>query len=139
MKDRIAVHLNQKILQAYLDSEYVLFENDGIFQIGAQHRNEEIFFIEKGFAAYAWITAWNPQSVELAYNENQIRNKQLELELQTHPYFEGMSRSPDGSWEEEGFWVGNMNLEHIRWLGRKYGQNAVVHARLRNTLKLIII
>lgn len=135
----MAIHFDQRTLLAYLASDYILNENDGIFQIGALHKNEERIFVEKGLISYAWITAWNPQSVELGYMENQIRNKELELDLQTHLYFGGMSRSPDGNWEEEGYWVGNMELEDIRKVGRKFGQNAIVHARPGNALKLILL
>lgn len=135
----MAIFFDHATIRAYLNSEYVLAPTSQYFKVGYEHKGKDDFFLSKGVKMYAWLTAANPRSKVLTDNENRIRMNELREDLNGHMFFEGSSRSPDGTWEEEGFWICNKDMHFLRNLGEKYGQNAFTFAVLEHSMQLIIL
>jgi hypothetical protein len=82
-----------------------------------------------GWDEYFVITAWNPESQELALSENRTRNAELEEELLAKgaELLKAIGRSNDWKWFEESFAVRKMSLGEMTQLATKYQQNAIFH------------
>lgn len=81
------------------------------------------------------VTAWNPNSEELAQSENAAANARLlrRLEAENRVWDEawgGALPGVDPQWREEGFAVFGLSREEACTLGRAFGQRAVVFLEL---------
>lgn len=77
----------------------------------------------------AFITAYNPGSMELSNEENKERNQRLEEKIQAlHlDYIHGEGKCDDDEWlGEESFLVFGINQKEAIQLGKEFGQNAIV-------------
>lgn len=90
------------------------------------------------------ITAWNPGSRPLSFDENMARNHALRERLDAMRsgrrcghWCRGLGRSVDGSWEEEAFWVPGIALHEAMDLGRAFGQNAMVAGLVGERARLV--
>ena len=79
----------------------------------------------------AFITAWNPFSEERTISENAAANAAMEANLQACGllYFHGEGQGTDQQWAAEAsFLVLGITRQAAIDLGRRYDQNAIVHA-----------
>jgi len=78
----------------------------------------------------AFITAYNPKSMELSREQNEERQRALKQELHSlgYPCYEGLGQPEDASWQgESSFLVLNITEEEACRLRDKYGQLAIVY------------
>tara|TARA_B100002019_G_scaffold269791_1_gene262884 strand:+ start:3106 stop:3519 length:414 start_codon:yes stop_codon:yes gene_type:complete len=89
----------------------------------------------------AFITAFNPQSRQLTFDENRERNQQLEAELLGFKgirYFYGAGQDRSLQWPaEESFMVFGAQQQTVIDLARRYQQNAFLWIEYRHAAVLI--
>ncbi|WP_375751304.1 DUF3293 domain-containing protein [Vibrio sp. HN007] len=91
------------------------------------------FFLNNEIAAieFAIITAWNPFSKPVSYNDNRQKNFHLECEILKQNYEKLLVGDINKEWTEESFAV-EMSLDEAVELGIKYEQNAIYYVRSDN-------
>jgi len=89
----------------------------------------------------AFITAFNPQSRQLTFDENRERNQQLEAEFLGFKgirYFYGAGQDRSLQWPaEESFMVFGAQQQTVIDLARRYQQNAFLWIEYRHAAVLI--
>lgn len=122
--------LDRGLVEAYLCTSYVvIFTDFPPIRVGEANPVLEKWLDEKNFNTYVFITAWNPGSVLLSYEENEERLDQLDDELREicPLVYWGWGISDSGQWEGEVSCLAlDISAEDAVRLGRKYGQNAIV-------------
>ena len=79
----------------------------------------------------AFLTAWNPFSGERSPCENAAANAALEADLKARglAYFHGEGQGSDPQWAPEASFLAlGLTRQAAIALGRRYQQNAIVHA-----------
>lgn len=130
----IPAHLDRNLIEAYSNTRYFtllpqLDDNGAFIEIGKNPPALVQQLDMYGFNTYAFITAWNPGSVQQDTRLNQAAN--LALELDMHPHCRLLRRGEgigsDPNWApEESFLALDILPEKAVELARKYGQNAIV-------------
>ncbi len=122
--------LDQRLVEAYLRTSYAIMLTDfPPIRVGEVNPVVEKWLDEQNCTTYAFITAWNPGSVLLSYDENMDRLDQLDDELKEicPRVYWGTGFGDSGEWEGEvSCWALDISAEDAVRLGRKYGQNAIV-------------
>jgi len=122
--------LDQRLVEAYLRTTYALILT-GLpsIRVGEANQVLEDWLDEQNCKTYAFITAWNPGSVLLSYDENMDRLDQLDDELKEicPRVYWGWGFGDSGDWEGEVSCLAlDISPDDAIRLGKKYGQNAIV-------------
>ncbi len=90
--------------------------------------NNIVLFSNRSFAI---ITAYNPHSKVLSKEENFARHLQLQNLLQNKSFeiLPSTGQSPDGSWQEEGFLVFDIELDQALEFGKHFEQHAIIYGQ----------
>jgi Protein of unknown function (DUF3293) len=109
--------------QSYLETIY--HAGDEAFTLSARETGKVLFEGQR----FSFITAQNPLSQPLPDSENFERNEKMRLEIEARgwAYGDSSGSSPDQDWRENGFVIWDAPLEDVLELGRRFGQNAIVH------------
>jgi hypothetical protein len=122
--------LDEWLVEAYLRTSYaVMFMDFPPIRVGEANPVLEKWLDEKKIKTYAFITAWNPGSVLLSYEENEERLDQLKDELNEicPRVLGGLGVGDSGEWPGEMSCLAlDITAGDAVRLGRKYGQNAIV-------------
>jgi hypothetical protein len=128
----------EEIHEAFMSTNFIIQKNDVfpediILKIGGIHN------FNSNIKTWAFITAWNPLPTILTYEENVERNNSLLLELNNDGYIchLGKGVSADGKWEEESFFIENINKQNALEFSIKYSQMAFVYGELNQAAELI--
>lgn len=90
-----------------------------------------------GVKDWAYVTAWNPNSVPLSVEENRVRQDVLRRELEPrHPLLAGVGIGSDG-WSEESLFVAGIDFAEAIRIGRSYGQLCVVAGTSEDVARLV--
>ena len=86
---------------------------------------------EAGVQEFAFITAWNPFSVEVSDSENEKANADLASDLDLYKVYKGLGIPAQPSeWDaEESYFVLGITKTKAKELGKKYRQNAIVYGQ----------
>jgi hypothetical protein len=139
--------LDQSLIKAYREAHYYLqpvnetVETSLLFHF--EHPDPALMqeLIQFKVQTFAILTACNPGSQLLAESENRARNAALKSQLLLcsrllRPAF---SCSPQGDWQEPGFWALDIAWEQALRLGRAFGQNALIWWAARYTVIKVIL
>ena len=125
---------------AFKSTNYIIlknniFPNDIILKIGIINEISP----DELFKEWAFITAWNPLPEILSFEENVERNNALLTELTLLGYIshKGKGVSSDGQWQEESFFIENIDKLAALAISNKYGQLAFVHGGLNTEAELV--
>lgn len=125
---------------AFKSTNYIILKNevfpkDIILNIGIINENNQVSTIKE----WAFITAWNPLPEILSLEENLERNNALLTELTSFGYVchLGKGVSSDGQWQEESFFIENIDKLTALTISNKYGQLAFVHGVLNKEAELV--
>jgi hypothetical protein len=125
---------------AFKSTNYIIlknniFPNDIILKIGIINEISP----DESIKEWAFITAWNPLPEVLSLDENVLRNKSLLTELTSLGYIShnGKGVSSDGQWQEESFFIENIDKITALAISKKYGQLAFVHGGLNTEAELV--
>ncbi|MBX9886536.1 MAG: DUF3293 domain-containing protein [Flavobacteriaceae bacterium] len=115
--------MNSELYQAFLNTTYRVLQSPFI-DININQANAELSNLQN----WAFITAWNPLPAILPLEENQVRNQQLQMNIEQLglKYSLGVGISEDEKWSEESFFIENINLDKANEIACKYGQLAFV-------------
>jgi hypothetical protein len=91
------------------------------------------FYFPQEFSAseFAIITAWNPKSQLLSYEDNNSNNKRLSLAFKNCRWATVLAGDALFEWVEESFAV-EIDIECALNLARQFKQNASVYVRNEN-------
>lgn len=130
----------EEIDLAFKSTNYIILKNevfpkDIILNIGIINEINQVSTIKE----WAFITAWNPLPDVLPLEENVLRNNSLLAELALLGYISHKAKgvSSDGQWEEESFFIENIDKETALKMSRKYGQLAFVYGVLNKEAELV--
>lgn len=90
----------------------------------------------------AFITAYNPGSIELSNEDNKERNQRLEEKIQTLllDYIYGESTCDESEWTgEKSFLILGIKQEEAISLGKEFGQNAIVWINQKAIPELLLL
>lgn len=96
---------------------------------GATHPSLDDALQRRKVTTWAYITAWNPGSRQLARQENDARHEQLKNDLAARGFeaFEGEGFPMKLAWPPERcLLVFGISVQEAIAIGRRYGQNAIV-------------
>jgi hypothetical protein len=124
---------------AFLETNYNIHFQDGE-TINLRIGEQPLYLLNKlpHLETWAFVTAWNPLPDILTKEENDLRNSQLhekliQLEFIVH---HGVGVSKDGNWQEDSFFIENIDKETAKEVSGIFGQLAFVfgHKTDGNTL-----
>lgn len=135
--------LDQDLISAYKATNFHVKAEPG-FTLNIGKVSEELrATIQKNRVSdAAFITAWNPYSESLSSEENKLRNKQLEneLNLRSLKSIDGFGQDSLAQWAgEDSFLVLGISLEASKKLGLQFKQNAIVWADKNAIPQLILL
>ncbi len=110
------------------------------FRVGSRSARLEALLRRHETSTWAYLTAWNPASVELSRTENDARQDDLKRNLRTAGYtwLPGEGIGDDPSWPpEESLMVLGISRGKAVALGRHFGQLAVVVGRRGEPARLL--
>ena len=115
-------------------------ESEIVIRIGELCPALDQLLEENAAASWAFLTAWNPYSQQLADEENTARQNLLIEELNSRgmTYFHGAGEDPNGEWPpEESVLIFGIELDEAIALAKRFEQNAIVFGRLGEAARLI--
>jgi hypothetical protein len=124
--------LDERLIEAYRATDYVLFVGDGgdvTLNIGRHNPEFDRVLDAHGATTAVVVTAFNPRSVVLTEAENRERHTRLTalLDARGHDYALGEGRDPTGHWKAElECVVFALSLEQGLAIARQFDQNAIV-------------
>lgn len=133
-------NIDQRLLQAYVRTIYRV-ENPPIdIKIGMPHQELDILLQKYQSKNWAFISAWNPGSLPLSKEENELRHQALLNKIQTanYPYFEGEGIGEDEYWapEKSLLILGISKVEALK-IGKYFDQNAIVFGQFQQAAQLL--
>jgi hypothetical protein len=141
MPDNKSTH---PLVLAYHATDYVAFAGSTqiTLRIGRRDASVDRLLVRMRVATAAFVTAWNPFSRVLSDGMNRARQARLEADLRSRGlrYLRGEGRGMTGNWPpEESAMIFNLSRQDAGWLGRRWGQNAIVYVRLNRAPELIML
>jgi hypothetical protein len=110
------------------------------FMAGSKNARLQQLLERHGAVRWAFLTAWNPASVELSRTENDARQRELRAQLEADGYvvLQGEGIGADPAWKpEESLMVLGISRADAVKLGRRFGQLAIVSGRSSGAARLI--
>ena len=122
---------SDELFDSYRRTTYSVETPVGPIHLRVGERNEDLARLLKRYGATNWafVTAFNPGSQQLAPEENLQRQSQLEdsLRHQMLTFFPGKGVGDDSSWpSEKSVLILNISRERAVHLAREFGQNAIL-------------
>jgi hypothetical protein len=127
--DNSSIVVDECLWEAYRNTIYAVPELGLKIEIGVPNAGLQNYLTNNGFKRWAFITAWNPESVLLTDAENTARNQQMERWLMDKKYrfFAGYGQGKTSDWPPEtSFFVLEIDRETAIQLARDFGQLAIV-------------
>lgn len=118
--------------QYYLDTIYFIFLSGKQYGIKIGEENLPVInqlFKQENVTSAVILTAWNPRSQAIDFQQNKLRNNDLYsfIEAQQYIFFEALGKGKDPSWPaEEGYIILGISKEEAEKLAVQYEQNAYV-------------
>lgn len=123
--------IHDDLLKAYLETRYEVFGSTAsplTLQIGESNARLKDAYKKHGVQSAILITSYNPLGEKLPDAENRARHEDLMefLLFGRYPNWQGRGYHPSGDWEEKSALALGVSCHSARWLGNKFGQNAIV-------------
>ena len=120
--------MGNPLQDAYRKSTYRYCDGAGVvaLRIGEPCAELRRLLRERGVASAAYITAWNPRSVPVAFAVNRARNERLEAEIRSMGFDCLAGEGGLDGWFEESFLVPGIGLDDAHDLALRHGQYAFV-------------
>ena len=130
-----------ELKQAYLNTNYTIIKNS-IFKEELTLHINKVTNLKNALPElkeWAFITAWNPNSIPLTTEENKQRNAYLLDDIRSKGYASHLGRgsSEDGNWSEDSFFIENISKEEALFYALKYEQCAFVYGKANQVSELI--
>ncbi|MTI13153.1 DUF3293 domain-containing protein [Sansalvadorimonas verongulae] len=130
-----------RLKDAYMTTSYIAeIPESVILRIGENSLVLDSLLAELGVGSWAFITAWNPRSEELAPADNAFRHEQLIQMLVGFNWFPGKGVPDEGGWQpEQSVLVTGISRDRAVQIGRHFGQNAIVYGERGQPAELVWI
>lgn len=120
-----------ELVLAYYSTAYRLSDHGIEIRIGAPNTEFDEFCRKRNICEWAFLTAFNPASVQTSAQADELSNAKLKAELDKggFRYCRGLGVPDDCmGWEPEvSFFVWNIDLSTSSELARQFGQKAIVY------------
>lgn len=116
-----------ELLHAYQASIYEI--DDPHLTIRPSETNPRLdeLLAGEGLQTWAFITAWNPQSVKPNDPaDNDAAQARLLERVRHHRIWTGRGRSVDSSWMEDSLLIGGISAQEAEAIGREFNQRAIL-------------
>jgi hypothetical protein len=122
--------MKDHLLEAYKHTDYFFLSPEGEkIRITIDQNNESFrrFLEKKKISTWAYITAVNPFSLNLAEQENKKLMDDLREALNEYKIFEGEGCGRDGNWPpEQSYFIAGIPEGEAIQIGRQFLQNAIL-------------
>lgn len=124
--------MNTDLEQHYLDTIYFIFIEGKQYGIKIGEENLPVInqlFEKDNKTTAAILTAWNPRSQAIDFQQNKLRNSDLYnlLEEKKYCFYEALGKGKDQRWPaEEGYIILGLSKEEADKIAANYEQNAYV-------------
>ena len=128
----VKLEMTTDLEQHYLDTLYFVFLAGKQYGMKIGEDNLPVInqlFDNENVTSAAILTAWNPRSQAIDFQQNKIRNNDLYhfLNEKKYLFFEALGKGKDPTWPaEEGYIILGLNNEETERLAVHYEQNAYV-------------
>lgn len=132
--------MDRALVEKYENADYIVEDDPPlVLRIGVQNDGIRILFASFNVESAAFITAWNPGSELLPWEDNQDRQMDLlaEIEKLRLNYFVGRGEDPGGDWAEDSYLVLGLQRDDATSLAETFGQNAYVWIPLSGVPELV--
>jgi hypothetical protein len=132
----------KELEDVYRSTNYVVrkSESEIVIRIGELCPALDQLLEENAAASWAFLTAWNPYSQQLADEENATRQILLLEELRSRgtTFFPGAGIDANGEWPpEESVLTIGIELDEATALAKRFEQNAIVFGWLGEPPRLV--
>jgi hypothetical protein len=132
--------VDSKLVQAYSETIFHVFNPSIAIRIDAFHPKLDQLLIKKGKSQWAFITPYNPASIELKDEENRERLSQLVADLKKYSIHLGEGRGTDPRWKpEQSVLILGISPAKAKRLGKQYGQYAIVTGSRGCAARLVML
>lgn len=133
---------DHELAERYRATSYIVEAPGGAITIRIGRPNGELDHLLERMGADEWafITAWNPNSLLLPPAENDRNNNDLRerLDRMGLRHVSGEGAGDDGEWPpERSFFIPGITRDEAVALGRRYGQRAIVAGRRGGAAELV--
>ena len=124
--------MNTDLEQHYLDTIYFVFLDGKQYGIKIGEENLPVvnqLFEKENETSAAILTAWNPRSQAIDFQQNKLRNNDLYnlLKEKEYSFYEALGKGKDPRWPaEEGYIILGLKKEEAEKIAVNYEQNAYV-------------
>jgi len=123
---------------AYRATTYRVTDPPLALRIGHRHPQADQILLKHQANSWAFLTAWNPGSIELCREANAALNEALKQKLEEHIYFEALGEPENSDWTAEAsVWILGMSREAAEEIARDFGQNAFVYGDAGEAAELV--
>ncbi|MEM6966489.1 MAG: DUF3293 domain-containing protein [Bacteroidota bacterium] len=140
--DDISGNLDQHLLEAYLATTYEVQHLGLKIKIGVANWSLEEFLVDNNVFTWAFISAYNPRSRPLSFEENEKRHARLVSDVKGSKlaFSEGFDVPDQDDWEaEKSLLILDISKKDSVALGKKFEQNAIVFGRLGGSPELVVL
>lgn len=132
--------VDPKLIDAYNLTEYHVFDPEIILRIGEHSPLLDSLLDQYHQQEWAFITAFNPQSVILPDDENKLRHAQLKEAVKKYKSFEGEGVGENPPWKpEQSLLVIGISKTDASNIGIAFDQNAIVVGRIHSPAELLLL
>jgi hypothetical protein len=129
-----------ELIAAYKATTYRVATLDIDIRIGRATAALDLLLEQYGATEWAFISAWNPMSVEPPATDNDAAHRQLVEVVAAFPHFEGQGIGDDGLWPpERSLLILGVGLAEAVELGRRFRQHAVVCGVMSKEARLVVL
>ena len=126
--------------EIYNNAYYLIYNINYYIKINDVNPLIDKLFNDLKIKEWAFITAFNPQSIPLCKEENKSLNENLFNDLKAYKVMLGESGDLNNNWEKEkSYLVLGIELSEAIKLAKKYNQRAILYGKLNNKSELIFI
>ena len=133
-------NIDSGLVKAYRETIFQVFKPNIAIRIGAFNPKLDQLLLRNSKSQWAFITPYNPASVELSDDENRERMFQLLADLKKYSLYFGEGRGTDPRWKpEQSVLILGISPAKAKRLGKQYGQYAIVTGSRGSAARLVLL
>ena len=130
--------MKDEFRKSYLATDYLVDELNLKINVGNRHPDLDEFCKRSGVESWAYLTAWNPKSMQVSEEMNLLYNLNLQRALKDYEFYSGLGLSQNEDWPgEESFLILGLSKVHAMNLAQRFNQNAFVYGRVDDSAQLV--
>jgi hypothetical protein len=129
-----------ELLNAYRNTDYIVHGFREPIRVGEVSAEADEFLLKKGYTDWAFLTAFNPMSVEMGHSENEQRNHNLAECIAGYDVLKGEGKDRAGIWPPKAsFFIAGITFQKAVELAQKFGQRAMEYGKIHQLAELVEI